>query len=54
MVKYFQYLGRDILIADNDWSAVFRNLYRARSVWKRMPRIFSREGREPRVSGLFF
>ena len=30
-----------------------RNLYRARSVWKRMTQILSREGAAPRVSGFF-
>ena len=33
---------------------MFRNLSRARAVWKRMTRILSREGAEPRVSGFLF
>ena len=54
MVTSFRYLGRVILAADNDWPAVVRDLARARAVWKRMTRILSREGAEPRVSGFFF
>ena len=42
------------MVADNDWPVVVRNLSRARAVWKRMTRILSREGAEPRVSGFFF
>ena len=38
---------------DDDWLAVVRN-FLARVVCKRMKRIISREGTEPRVSGLFF
>ena len=53
MVTSFQYLGRLILAADNNWPAVVRNLSRVRAVWKRTMRILSTEGTEPRVSGLF-
>ena len=53
MVTPFQYLGRVILAADNDWPEVARNLSRARAVQKRMKGILSREGAEPRMSGLF-
>ena len=54
MVTSLQYLGRVILAADDNWTAVVGNLSRVRTVWKRMTRIFSREGVEPRVSGFFF
>ena len=39
---------------DNDWPAVVMYLSRSREVWKRVTRILSREGVEPRVSGFFF
>ena len=54
MVAYFQYLGKVILAADDDWPAVVRNLERARALCKRMMRVLRREGLEPRVSGFFF
>ena len=54
MVTSFQYLVRVIPAAEDDWTAVVRNLYWVRAVWKRMARILSREGAEPRVSRLFF
>ena len=54
MVNSFQYLARVILPADNDWLAVVRNLSWARGVWNSITRTLSREGEEPRMSGLFF
>ena len=54
IVTSFRYLGRVISAADNNWTAGVRNLSWARAVWKRMTRIFSREGSETRVSGFFF
>ena len=53
MVNSFWYQGRVILAADYDWTAVVINLSRVRAVWKRMMRILSRKGVEPRVSGFF-
>ena len=50
MVTSFRYLGRVISAADEDCTAVVRNLSRARVVWKSMTRILSREGAKPRVS----
>ena len=44
MVTSFQYMGKVILAADDDWPAVVRNLSRARAVWKRITIILSREG----------
>ena len=49
-----RYLVRVISAADNNWPAVVSNLGRAREVWKRITRILSRYGEEPRVSGFFF
>ena len=54
MVNSFKYLGRVISAADDDWTAVVKNLYRGRMVWSRMSSILSREGAAPRVSGFFF
>ena len=54
MVTSFKYPGRVILAADDDWTAVIRNLAKARAAWRIMIRIFNREGARPRVSGFFF
>ena len=43
-----------ILVADDDWPSVARNLSRERAVWKRMIIILIRKGAEPRVSRFFF
>ena len=53
MVTSFKYLGQLISMVDNDWAVVFRNLVKARVVWRRLTRILSREGAAPRVSGFF-
>ena len=54
IVNSFQYLARLILPADNYWPAVVREFSWEMAVCKRMTRILSREGEEPRMSGLFF
>ena len=54
MVTSFKYLGRAISATDGNWPAVVRNLAQAKTVWRRMSRILSREGATPRVSALFF
>ena len=54
MVTSFKYLGLVILMTENNYPEVVRNLDRAKTVWSRMSRILSREGATPRVSGLFF
>ena len=41
-------------MAEDNWPDVVGNLSRVGAVWKRMTRILSREGAEPRVSGIFF
>ena len=43
MVNSFRYLGRVISGSYDDWPAVFRNLEKARSVWRRMKGVISRE-----------
>ena len=54
MVTSFQYLGRMILAADDDFLDVVSNFSSSRSVWKIMTRVLSRDGVEPRVSWFFF
>ena len=54
MVKSFKYLGRVLLVADDDWPTVVRDLVKAQTVWWRMSKILSREGARPQVSGYFF
>ena len=53
-VKEFRYLGRILTSTDNDWPAVARNLYRARTMWGRLARILGREGADPKVSQMFY
>ena len=54
MATSFIFLGQVISAADNDWPEVVKNSSWTRAVWRRMPRILSREGVAPRVSGFFF
>ena len=42
------------MAADNNWTAVVRNLSWVMTVWKRITRILIREGAEPRVPAFFF
>ena len=54
MVTSFKYLGRVLLVADDDWPTVVQNLVKAQTVWWRIFKILSREGARPRVSGFVF
>ena len=54
MVTSFRYLEWVILVADNDWTEVVKNLARARKVWSRMLYILSRERAAQGVSRFFF
>ena len=54
MVTSFRYLGRVILAADHNWSAVLQNLVKGVVVWRSMTSILRWEGVEPQVSGFFF
>ena len=54
MVNSFIYVGRVILKADDNWTAVVRSLSLARSVCSSMTRILSRERAVMWVSVLFF
>ena len=53
MVTVFKYLGRLILVTDDNCPAVVSNLARAKTLWRRMLHTLRREGAMPRVSGLF-
>ena len=53
-VLYFKYLGMVLLATDDYWPAMIHNLVMARTVWRRMLRILSREGVKMWVSGSFF
>ena len=50
----FQYLGRVLTVAVENWTAVVGNLRKARKSWVRMTRILSREGADPKVLEVFF
>ena len=54
MVTSFKYLGRMISATDNEWPEVARNLDWAKTLWRRMLYILSKEGATPWVSNLFF
>ena len=54
MVTSFKYLVQVILVMDNDWTAVVKNLDWVKKVWSRMSRILSREGATPWLSSFFF
>ena len=53
-VTYFKYIGRFLLTADNDWSAVVHNLWRERQKWAHLSRVLSREGTDDLNLGSFY
>ena len=52
-VTAFKYLGWAMTAGDDYWPAVVGNLQRARKIWRRLSRILSREGEDPKVSGKY-
>ena len=50
----FRYLERPLDQTDDDWTAVRRNIMRARSVWGRLGTLLRREEGEPRVSAIIY
>ena len=52
-VPTFRYLGRPLDQTDDDWSAVRKNIMRARSVWGRLGTLIRWEGADPKVSEIF-
>ena len=52
-VTEFRYLGLVMTAGNYYWPEVVGNLQRARKSWGRLSRILSREGADPKVSGIF-
>ena len=53
-VLEFKYLGRILTATDDDWPAVIGNLRTASRSWRRLSRVLSREGSDPKVSRAFY
>ena len=53
-VTTFRYLGQPLEQTDDDWTAVRRNIIRARSVWGMLVTLLLREGVDPKVSESFY
>ena len=53
MVTSFKYLGRVLLVADDELMTVVLNVVKARPVWWIMSKILIREGARPLVSVFF-
>ena len=53
-VSSFKYLGRVLLVVDDDGAAVISNLRKARKRWGHMSQILGWEGGNVQVSGLFY
>ena len=53
-VETFKYLGWMLDRSDDNWLAVLRNVGKARRVWRRLGKLLSREGADPRVSAMFY
>ena len=51
LVTSSKYLGRVLLVADNDWPEVVRNLRKARKKWARLMRVLGTDGADARTSG---
>ena len=49
MVTSFKYLGRVLLVAHDNWTAVVNNLQREQQNWARMIRVLSRESADART-----
>ena len=50
-ITYFKYLGRVLLVVDNNCQAVVINLWHARQKWARLTRVLIREGADARTLG---
>ena len=53
-VTKFKYLGRVMMVVDDDLPAVTGNLCKARKSWGRLLRILRQEGADTKVLGHFF
>ena len=50
----FKYLGRVLLVEDDDWPAVVCNILRARQKWARLTKVLIRECVDARNSGQIY
>ena len=50
LVTSFRYLGKFLLVGNNDCPEVVRNLLKAWRKWERLTRVLSREGADARTS----
>ena len=50
----FNYLGRILHRADEDWLNVIRDIQRARQFWGRLGKLLRREGSDPIISENFY
>ncbi len=53
-VEVFRYLGRLLLLDDDDIQAVWCQLCKARGTWARIGQVLQRENAPPRVSAKFY
>ena len=53
-MERFKYLGILIDRSDDDWTAVLRNIKKARNVWGRIGKLLRREVLEPAASVKFY
>ena len=53
-ISSFRYLGRIFSSSDDNWTAVERNLLKARGKWGPMVNILGREGADRRTVGKFY
>ena len=49
LVNSFKYIGRVLLEAYSNWTAVVRNLWRVQKKWERLKNVLSREGSDARA-----
>ena len=54
IVTEFKYLGRILTVTNDNWTAVVRDLRKARRSWGRLSRVISREGADPKVLRAFY
>ena len=54
MVTLFKYLGRVLTAADDNWTALVGDLWKARNSWARLARILGREDPSIWISRMLF
>jgi hypothetical protein len=54
MVSSFSYLGRPVTTHCDDWTALHKNLAKARTRWALISRVLARERASPKVSAMFY